>query len=91
MKRLEYPHEIVRKHRMELLGAQIIAEAPPEFWKLSAREKLKISPEQWENLSFDLRGKMIAYVQLSNMAEVLRMDAQLLERNKRAELARNKP
>ena len=93
MERLQHSAPQVKKMRNELMGAQVILDAPQDYWKLVAREKLQLHPVLWESMTPYYRGQSIAYVQLSNMAETLRVYKQLLERNKEQELqaARKKP
>lgn len=78
---LSQDHPLLKDHQRDVLGTQVIRSAPLEYWRLSARQQLHISPTEWSDLCVDEKAKAIAWVQIHNMTDVVKNHIEHLRSN----------
>lgn len=70
------------KIKEELFGRVTIDEMPFELQEQFTRSSLNISPNDWDNLNLEIRGRTIAVEIIKSRLETLERFNAILERNK---------
>jgi hypothetical protein len=59
------------KHKLNLLGADIIDGAPSEYWSIATMLDLGIPIDKWESYSLKRRGKIMAVNVMRNQSRLV--------------------
>ena len=69
-----------REYIKELLGTQLVHDAPPAYWEAKAKVASGI-PHLWDSLSVDQRAQIKAIQRIENMIDIVSRHRDLQERN----------